>query len=84
MGRWKKISGIREKERKKTNVFNRKTYEATLLNEPILCKLKDADKAHSWCTLPGLFKIDETEMINIVCFTLIKCFTWNIDGRAVR
>lgn len=36
-----------EDERKKTNVFNRKTCEATLLNEPILCKLKDADKAHS-------------------------------------
>ena len=47
MGRGKKRSRIREKERKKTNVFNRKTCEATLLNEPILCKLKDADKAHS-------------------------------------
>ena len=37
----------KEKERKKTNVFNRKTCETTLLNELILCKLKDADKAHS-------------------------------------
>lgn len=43
----RRYQALGKRKEKKTNVFNRKTCETTILNEPILCKLKDADKAHS-------------------------------------
>ena len=43
----RRYQALGKRKEKRQMYLIRKTCEATLLNEQILCKLKDADKAHS-------------------------------------